>query len=146
MGVSGKGQVHDVFNTTVGELTAQAKAQAKAARGSGLRPWNRPAAAPATLDVPGTTAGFDRTAIDANYNRCIADAANPGTVGDVISLKTQGDYVAAMERAYRARHCTPARLIGFMAARRAGHGDPAGVFQGGALRFATDALKAGQTS
>jgi hypothetical protein len=137
-------QVDPTFNATVGGLADQAEAQAQAARGQGLRPWNAPDNAGSPLDVPGTTAAFDRAAIDAAYGRAIGDAASPGTVGDCVALKVQSDYVAMMERAYRARHCTPVRLLAMAAARRAGHGQDGGVFRGGVLRYAADALKAGE--
>jgi hypothetical protein len=143
--ISSKGQVHDVFNRLIAALTAQAAAQAQAARGVGHRRWNAPDPAVEPLDVPGITAGFDRTTLGANFESLIADGMSPGTIGDAISVKIQGDYVAVMERGYRARHCTPCRLIGMMAARRAGHGNPAGVFGGGVSRHVQDVLKAGQT-
>lgn len=145
MPTKSKGQVHDVFNGTINDLQSQAAAQAKAARGTGLRPWNVPKGSPDVLDVPGTTTPFDRSKLDQNFATFIADGQDPGTIGDVISVKVQGDYVAMAERAYRARHCTPVRLLGFMAARRAGHGNDRGVFKGGVGKYAQDALKAGQS-
>lgn len=150
MATKGLGQVHDTFNDTVTQLARQADGQAHAARnaagaGAVARPWNRPDKVDDPLDVAGITAGFDRARINANFEALIADAAGGGTAGDAISVKTQCDWVAVMERGFRARHCTPVRLIGMMVARRLGHGHPRGVLRGGVLAYAQDALKAGQS-
>ena len=144
MAAVSKGRIHDVFTTVITDLAAQATAQAAALRGTGLSDWNRPTGVTDPLDVPGTTAGFDRAAINTNYGQVIGSAA-AGTIGDVVALKVQVDYVAVVERAFRARHCTPVRLLGFAAARRRGHGNGAGVLVAGVLGFAQDALKAGQS-
>ncbi len=139
-----KARIHTVFLETVNQLADQVDKQAKAARGHDTRPWNRPDALVDPLDVPAIT-GFDRVEINANYEELLADSDAPGTSGDAISLKVQCDYVAARERAFRARHATPVRLIAMHVASRAGHGHPKGAFLGGALRYAQDALKAGQS-
>lgn len=145
MAVTSKGRLHDAFVKSLDRRAEQAAAQAAAARGSGLRPWNVPEGGGDPLVVSAVPPGFDRTQIEANFAEVIADATAPGTVGDAISLKVQSDAVAIMERGYRARHCTPVRLLGFSAARRRGHGSTSGVFQGGILGYAQNALKAGQT-
>lgn len=147
MPVTSQGRMHDVFKATLNELAAQAAAQAAAERGTGPRPWNRPDAGWGgdPLDVPGATGAYDRQEVGANYGALIADGSNPGTIGDVISVKAQGDYVAVQERGFRARHCTPIRLAAMAAARRQGHGHPRGVLLGGVYKFAQDALKAGQS-
>jgi hypothetical protein len=141
----GKGQIHDVFRDTLADLAERADAQAEAARGHGLRPWNRPDAAPDPLDIPRTTTIFDRRMIDANYQELLGSGEDPGTCGDVISIKTQSDVVAAAERGYRARHATPIRCLIHAMGRRKGHGHEQGVFLGGVLKHAQDALKAGQS-
>ncbi len=87
---------------------------------------------------------FDREAINQNFAELFAASDNAGTIGDATSLKLQGDYVAVVERAYRARVATPLRCMAHAAARRAGHGHAAGVFTGGVLQYAQDAIKAGQ--
>ena len=139
-----KGRVHDVTTRVMTQLSKQAGDQARCDRGAGMRPWNRPDDAPSTLDVAGTTKSFDRGSIDGNYREVVADPAAPGTVGDSISLKTQGDYISLVERGYRARHCTPVRLLAMAAARRKAHENPRGVLLGGMLKAVQDDLKAGQ--
>jgi hypothetical protein len=143
MPVASKGRIHDVFDRNLTQLTEQAEHQARAARGDGPRPWNRPEEVPGVIDVPGITAAFDRTEIGSNYAACVADGGSPGTGGDVVALKTQNDYTGVMERAFRARHCTPVRAIALATGWRKGHGSANGIF-GGVRRYAQDALKAGQ--
>ena len=139
-----KGKIDDKFTATLQSLATQATTHGQAAQGAGLRSWNRPDAVTDLLDIKGITAGFDRTAINTNYQALINDPGNPGTTGDAVSAKTQCDVVAVLERVFRARHCTPVRLIGMMAARRAGHGNAQGVCLGGIARYVQDVLRAGQ--
>jgi hypothetical protein len=146
MPVSSQGKIHDVFNDNLTQRASQAAQQAQAARGNGLRPWSGPTKVTDPLDVPNITKGFDRSEIDTNYTaKIVGSSDSPGTCGDTISVKTQGDFIAILERGYRARHCTPVRLLGMLAARRAGHGQPNGVYLGGILRYAQDTLQAGQS-
>jgi hypothetical protein len=145
-----KGKIHDVFQNDIQQLTTQAGQQADMIRGKGTRPWNDPKWSDASkpkspLDIPGITDGFNRDQIDTNYGQLIQSGSDAGTVGDVICVKTQGDYIAEMERGYRARHATPVRCIGHAMARRKGHSMTNGVFQGGVLKHVQDALKGGQS-
>lgn len=139
-----KGRIHDVFNDLIDGVAARCGLQHEHERGGPARPWGVPDGVASVLDPAGITGAFDRAAIDANYDDCMTKPSAAGTVADAISLKTQGDYVATMERAFRARHCTPVRLLGFAAARRRGHASANGVLKGGVLRYAQDVLKAGR--
>lgn len=143
--MAGLGRIHDVFHTTLTDLQTQAAAQAQAAHGQGQRPWQVPEKVTDVLDVPGITAGFNRDDANANYEAIIADPKAGGTTGDVISVKVQVDYVAIMERGFRARHCTPVRCFALATGRRNGHGQAKGIFGGGVGKYAQDALKAGQS-
>ncbi len=138
-----KGRIHDVFLDTLNGMAERVQTQHDAERGAGSRDWSVPEKVSNLLEPAGMTTAFDRAAIDANYDTCVTMPASAGTVADTISLKSQGDYVAVIERAFRARHCTPVRLLGFAAARRRGHSKPNGVLKGGVLRYAQDVLKAG---
>lgn len=144
-----QGQITDVFNETIADLTGQAGAQGGiATNGEGLRPWNMPTSPDWSgnpLDIAGTVDAFDRTELGSLFEGLLKAAENPGTVGDAISLKVQNDYVAVCERGFRARHCTPVRLLAMSAGRRIGHGDMVGIFQGGVMIFAQNALRNGQS-
>lgn len=142
--MASKGKIHDIFQNNLEDLTEQAGQQADAIRAASTRPWNRPRDLTDPLDIAGITDSFDRGEIDNNFGELIQDPEDPGTCGDVISVKTQGDYVAEMERGFRARHATPVRCIAHAMARRKGHSRPNGIFLGGVLVHVQNALKAGQ--
>jgi hypothetical protein len=134
------GKLHDVFVQNVETLANDA-----AIVGAGFaRVWQIPEAITDTTDVTTITAGFDRTEIDTNYAEVHANPSDPGTVGDVVALKVQSDFVAIDERAFRAAHASPVRCLAHAAARRRGHGNNRGVFLGGVMRYVQDALTAGK--
>jgi len=142
-----RGKIHDCFKDRLDELAATADRTADAIRQTKQMAWDRPGDwAGDHLDIADLTNAFDRSAIDGNYEECIASGSDPGTIGDVVSIKLQADYIAIQERAYRARHLTPIRALGMAAARRKGHGHDKGVFKGGVVQYAQDAIKAGQSS
>ena len=142
--MASKGKIHDIFQNNLEDLTEQGGQQADAIRDATARPWNRPTDLDDPLDIAGVTDSFDRDEIDTNFGELIQDPTDPGTCGDVISVKTQGDYVAEMERGFRARHATPVRCIGHAGGRRWGHSQQPGVFLGGVLKHVQDALQSGQ--
>jgi hypothetical protein len=139
-----KGTVDPLFTQRIRELADQSKALGASYRDGDARTWQVPEEVKNTLDIPGITEAFARGDMNDMYEKCIADATNPGTVGDVVSMKTQIDYIANMERGFRARHATPIRCLVHAAARRIGHGHPQGVLIGGVLKEAQDAITAGQ--
>lgn len=141
-----QGKLHDVFLSRTTELRTQAAASAAAARGDGQRQWNTPAPDDwdgNPLELADVTAAFARESITDNYEQALLGETE-GTVGDAVSLKAQADWLGVMERAYRASRATPVRCIAHATARRKGHGHEKGIFTGGVLVFAQNALKAGQ--
>ena len=138
-----KGRIHSIFRTLLQELQTDAASIAGSLATDEVRPWCVPAALegvdlldPSKLDAP-----FDRTEMNTNYAQVMQDPANPGTVGDVVALKQQIDYVAAAERAFRLRHCPMIRSIVHAHGRLSGHG-AGGVFPG-VQQMVEDVLKAG---
>lgn len=118
-----RARVDSVFAQRLNELKQDAAAQAAAFQGSGNRDWQIPAETRDLLDVPNLhQPGFDRTALNANYQECMQDPDDAGTVGDVISIKQQIDYNAMEERAFRLRHATVVRCYTHAAGRRFGLG------------------------
>lgn len=121
-----KAKIHDVFKDRLKELqTRDADAIAGSIKASAQRLWQVPEKLHDTklTDVPKLhTDAWDRAKINENYVDCMTgvDAA-AGTVGDVISLKTQIDYNAIEERAFRMRHATITRSIIMQHGRRDGH-------------------------
>lgn len=138
------GKIHDVFKDAVKDLADQAGDAADGV-GNGERSWQIPASMTdfGPLDIDRIDEAFNRDEIGANYEDVIGDPTNPGTMGDAIALTMQSDYVAMMERAFRARHATPVRLLVLASARRKGHAHEAGVFHRNVMGHAVDALAAG---
>lgn len=118
------GRVHDVFHERLADLRLQAQQIQQAIQGAAQRPWQVPANFTGSLlDVPELhNPAFNRDEINANYEEVTKDPKNAGTVGDVIGLKLQLDYVACEERAFRARHTTLARAMCLGHGRRFGQG------------------------
>src|SRR5688572_30126624 len=56
------------------------------------------------FDLEGMSEPFTRSAHSEDFANIVKDTDNPGTTGDLILTALQGDTLAAMERAYRARH------------------------------------------
>jgi hypothetical protein len=125
---STQAQIHDVFNARINELAADGVALAAAVLSGSGRVWQVPAAAGDLLEIETLSAPFDRQAINTNYELVMQDPAAPGTIGDVIALTRQIDFVAAEERAFRVRHMTPVRALCHAAGRRYGMG-AGGVFE-----------------
>ena len=86
------------------------------------------------FDLAGAARAFDRTAVNAQFVSAVADVAAPGVSGDLVVTTLQIDYMAAMQRAFVARHTMrrPRTMLHAMG-RRGGHGNDAGVFIGGVL-------------
>lgn len=121
-----RGQVHDVFKNRLRELAEKGLKAAKAMRCQDQREWYIPATLGANdllqvaeLHKP----SYDRTPINTNYLECFQSPKAMGTVGDVVSLKLQIDYVAMEERAFRFRHASVCRNLAHAMSRRRAHGD-----------------------
>ena len=117
-----KARVHPVFTKRLDDLREQADKQVKSLKGDGPRPWQVPKDYTGDLlDVPQLhKPSFDREEINTNYKEVMQDPANPGTVGDVIGLKSQMDNVATEERAFRMRHSSVVRSFIHAGGRRFG--------------------------
>lgn len=93
------------------------------------------------FDLDGIHDAFDREENEDDVIKAIRDPSEPGTVGDLMVSSLQGDYLATMERAFRARHQTRIRADVHAAARRRGHGHDAGLFQRGVVGYIEGLLK-----
>lgn len=141
LGAVSVGRIHGVFFNRLRDLMAfAAKAETQATTGSSA--WFIPNDIFDPTNSEEITAAFDRNQISENYQQCLEP--NSGTAGDAIALKLQGDYVACLERSYRASVASPVRCIGHSLARRAGHSSNNGVFGGGVIELVQSAITAGQ--
>lgn len=131
------GKVDDKFKDRISDLEEYARDAAEQ-----FKDWARPrswavpkvmiSAQRDLLDVPGLhQPAWDRNKINEQYSEEALKGPGimGGTVGDLIALKWQADFMAAEERAFRLRHATPARCAALMHGRLDGHGKQSfGIF------------------
>jgi hypothetical protein len=143
---STKARVHEVFKKRLDELAEKSQLAEEGLRG-GQREWYVPSdlGAEDLFDIAKLhDTSFDRGEVNANYSQCFQSATDMGTVGDVISLKTQIDYNAAEERQFRFRHASVCRNLAHAMARRRAQGN--GPTFAYVEKQAGDAIKAGSGS
>jgi hypothetical protein len=81
------------------------------------------------LDITGISDAFDREELYNLWDEVVADPQSPGTTADLGMCALQGDALASLERAYRARHHTACRSRTQPVARLRGHHHAAGVIK-----------------
>lgn len=144
-----KSKIHPVFLSLIQSLAAASSSQAEetlpeSEAGPQPRDWQMPDDEKWNGDVQdqeGVVRPFDRKDINQNYEETMSSASEVGVQADCTALKTQCDWVAAHERAFRMRHCSPVRAEVHAAARRRAHGLGAGILIGGVLQYAQDLVQ-----
>lgn len=130
-----KSQIRDIFLRQVEALTRYAESDRQALLGEGANKFFEPDKGEwdgNVFDLEGLSAAFDREEI---YQDFRATVTEDGYTTDLEITQLQGDFVAAMERAYRSRLCTAVRARCHAAARRRGHANPHGVLIKGLLGY-----------
>jgi hypothetical protein len=121
-----RGIVDEKFKARITDLETKAKNMAEQFQNQNTyRLWHMPTKAPDPLDVPGLhTDTWDRNNINQTYSETILSGTGKksGTVGDLIAMKWQADFMAAEERAFRTRHASYARCATLAHGRLKGHG------------------------
>ena len=130
-----KGKVDDKFTARIDELETKAREQSEQFRKQDTpRPWHTPESMKDVdlLDVPNLhEPAWNRDNLNKVYSMDVVSdtVGDSGTQGDIIAMKTQIDFMAEEERAWRLRHATPVRCAAVAHGRLAGHGlANAGVF------------------
>lgn len=132
-----KGVVDDKFIARTTELEECARTLANQFRTlDNYRPWTMPKVFVddkrdvldvSALDEP----SWNRNTINYTYSEQVmgGPGSQGGTVGDLIGMKWQADFMAVEERAFRTRHASYSRCAAFMHGRLQGHGkENRGVF------------------
>jgi hypothetical protein len=96
------------------------------------------------LNIPSIAWAFDRAEINQQYAAMLSDPRNPGSVGSCIALKLQVDWLATLERGFRARHATSVRCSVHAGARRGGHNNPKGIFTTGIQGYIQNIIQGAQ--
>lgn len=78
---------------------------------------------------------FDRSQHEAEFDAAVSDPQSPGVTGDLAISQLQGDFLAALERAYRSRLRTSVRNKIHAFARLQGHGADYGVINVGMVNY-----------
>ena len=117
------------FSTQVAKLVLDMGLAASAAQSPAQRAWFLPSPNSwdgSPFDLDGISSAFDREDLNNKYVDAIQSAGEPngGKVVDRMTTKIQIDYLACMERAFRARHASSVRCAMHSAGRRSGQGDP----------------------
>lgn len=140
--------VDPVFNKQVVKLRDQAGEEHKARVATKQTAWMTPELegwSGDLFDCEGMSKPFDRTKANEMYEDAHKDPTAPGVAADSIVTTLQVDYLAIMERAYRARHTSRRpRMIIHAMGRKRGHGDEAGTLTQSALEFIHNTIKQGQ--
>ena len=121
-----RSDVDPVLSQQIDALQTQAKAEALARLQGNQSQWMMPAPLKwdgDLTDFEGMAAMFDRTQANAWFEDATTSGDSPGDTGDLIVTTTMIDYLACMERAFRARHTMGrTRAMCHAMARKAGHG------------------------
>jgi|688.fasta_scaffold490056_2 hypothetical protein len=132
---SPKGKVDGKFEARTQDLESSAQQISQAFKDvSQPRPWHTPKELKERelLDVPGLHEPvWNRNDINKIYSEEVLGGSKDksGTVGDLIAMKWQADFMAAEERAFRMRHASFVRCACLMHGRLDGHGKPEkGIF------------------
>lgn len=123
-----KGELTGVFKKRMSELRARAKNWSDSFRFGGAKHWYTPDGLKEPLDVPSLSVpAWERNEINQKYSVDICGNPNaPGTVGDLVAMKWQADFMAVEERAFRTRHASLPRAMAVMHGRLQGHSNPTG--------------------
>lgn len=130
------------YTALLNALAQYAASQEKAAK-LGLPPkyfapsgWNGD-----VFDIPALGLSFSRRELYGLFRTAVSSADAGGTVGDLETIVLQGDFLAAAERAFRARHASSVRDKMHAAGRHRGQGDPRGVLTSGLNNFLKSLVK-----
>jgi hypothetical protein len=120
-----KGKVDDKFSQRVQDLEKKAeKAKDMFRDHNNYREWWTPDGVKDPLDVPSLhNPNWDRNSINQLYSDSIlvSHGESSGTVGDLIAMKWQADFMAVEERAFRTRHASMIRCAALAHGRIEGH-------------------------
>ncbi len=140
---SPKSDIGDVFREQLEKLAENARKNAEALRLTGDRVWCLPERKGWNgdlFDLLGMAKPFDRSQNHEDYLKAVTEDP-PGCVGELAAAQFQGDWLAAMERAFRQRHASAVRGRLHSAGRLYGHGHELGPLRQGVLKWLEGIIK-----
>jgi len=145
-----KAEIDSNFEGQIKKLRERAKDEADAKLGGDNAQWNIPELGDWDGDlfaVEEISDAFKREEANEKFEEATKDSSSPGVAGDLGVTTLQVDYLACMDRAFRARHTMRRpRTMAHMTGRRKGHGNERGTLTQTALEFARNLLKQAQAS
>jgi hypothetical protein len=133
------------FYSHLVQLSQQARAASDGSRALTQRRWCIPPLSDwggNLHDLVGMSSAFSRDSLNSLYEYALLNPQAGGTVGDCAASKTQIDWIATMERAFRTRHASRIRCAAHASARRLGHGNVNGIFTGGIFGYVQGMVQA----
>lgn len=120
-----RGVVDGKFEARIKDLEKKAdKAKTHFRDQGNYREWWTPQGVKDPLDVPSLhNPNWERNSINSLYSTSILinNDTGSGTVGDLIAMKWQADFMAVEERAFRTRHASLIRCASMSHGRLDGH-------------------------
>lgn len=119
-----KTDIRTRFKKQMDQLKAYAEDMAKALSNDGQADWmlpDRNGWDGDLFNIEDMKKPFDRSEHYEDFVNVCSDSSSPGVVGDLAAIQIQGDFLAAMERAFRERHKSLPRCLIQASARQEGH-------------------------
>ena len=130
---SSKANLRDRWRKQLSKLKQYADEDHQAITGEMVPFWYRPEMEGwdgSLFDIEGMKKPFIRKEHEDDFDK-VVNKNSPGVVGDYSLVVLQGDFLAVVERSFRARHHTNIRQMMHAATRRMGHGHEKGLFEVG---------------
>lgn len=133
-----KADIRTTFRKQLEKLAKDAEAAHKAYKLEGQRKWYHPELegwSGDLFDLEGIAQAYDRQENHEDFLNALQDAQSPGAIGDLAASQFQGDWLAALERAFRRRHASVVRSRLHAAGRLFGHGHEKGPLKQGVMKW-----------
>jgi len=132
-----------VFQRQLERVQQLCQEQEQQLRTGGQIRWMRPTGWNGNpFDHTGMATPFDRSKSNNDAVRAIESPNTPGVVQDIINACTMVDYLAVMERSFRARMTmNRSRRFAHLAGTRHGQGSSLGVFKECGIEFVSRSIK-----
>lgn len=141
--------IDDDFANHIDAMESVSTAASQATNLTGQRKWMYPPLngwSGDPLDILGMDQAFNRDNLNSQYRSVIGMMNQAGKIGESMAVKLQVDYIAALERGFRTRHCSSVRAKIHSSARRKGLGESTGPLNNGVVVYLNRLLEAAHDS
>ena len=142
---SQKSSISNVLQELIEELASQSKEESTERKKNDQVKWMMPPKGDWKGDLfkwQEMYHPFDSEDPNKELVEAVSDAKSPGNVGDLVNTNTQIEYLAMVERAFRARHTMSfARGVAHASGRRHGQGGDKGPLKFSVMKYLEDLQK-----